>query len=150
MKSGTETTYMETIHSLQEDYENEISKLKGTVEKIKQNQLDTLDRSHIDVHNADQRIIKHNFEQQLSQMKQHYELLMDEMSRNFEQRKRDALQEHVRKYEDKIENLTALYEEDRRMLTDGIAQLGEEHLKELNEAKVPRKFVSVKTFALYF
>ncbi len=142
---------MNTINSLQEDYENEISKLKSTVDKIKLNQIENLDKTHSDVHSTDQRIMKQNFEQQLSQMKHHYELLMDEMERNFEQQKKDALQQQVEKYEKKMKEVNDLYEEDRSMLTDGITQIGEEHVHELNLAKVRFFFYfSVCLFVCFF
>ena len=140
MKSGTESTYIETIHSLQEDYENEISKLKETVEKIKKNQIENLDKANIgDIYNTDQRIVKQNFEQQLKQMEQHYQMLMNELGRSFEQNKKDSLQAQCDKYEKKLEEVTILYKKDREVLADEIFHIGQERTKETKAAKVSER-----------
>eukprot|EP00794_Sanderia_malayensis_P003343 gene3343-3832_t len=135
MKSGSEATYLETIDHLKEEYEHEITKLKESVDKIKMNQLESLERRHADVHNADQRIIKQNFEQQFSEMRQHYELLMADMKRNYEQQKKHAVEEQAKNYEKKMNELNALYEEDSQVLTNHIVQLNEEHYQVISDAK---------------
>lgn len=136
MKGGMETTYTETIKTLQEDYEHEISRLKDAIEKIKDKQLEHLDRNVDGAYNTEQRIIKQNFEQQISEMKRHYEMLMNEMGRSFEQQKRHWLEQHVEKYEKKIEDINALYEQERKVLTNEICAIEDEHAKQMDALMV--------------
>ncbi|XP_065053400.1 A-kinase anchor protein 9-like isoform X3 [Rhopilema esculentum] len=132
VKSGTEKTYMETIKTLHEDYENEISKLKEAIESIRDKQLESQDKNVLGIYNTDHMIIKQNFEQQIAQMKKHYEILMSDMEKNFEVEKRHWLEEHMEKQDKKLEEIKKSYEDERKDLHHEVIAMDDEHVKQLD------------------
>lgn len=135
-KSVTEKTYTDTIQKLHEDYENEIGKLKKAVEKYRHEELEKHDRNVSEIYNTDQRIIKQNFEQQLSELKKHYELMLSDLEKKFEVEKREWLEQNVDKYEKKVEKIKEMYEEERKELHNEIINLDDEHTKQMDSLMV--------------
>ena len=127
---------METIKTLHEDYENEISKLKEAIESIRDKQLESQDKNVLGIYNTDHMIIKQNFEQQIAQMKKHYEMLMSDMEKNFEIEKRHWLEEHMEKQDKKLEEIKKSYEDERKDLHNEVIAMDDEHAKQLDSVMV--------------
>ena len=135
-KSITERTYTDTIQKLHEDYENEIGKLKKAVEKYRHEELEKHDKNVADIYNVDQRIIKQNFEQQMTELKKHYELMLNDLEKRFEVEKREWLEHHVDKYDKKMEEIKKIYEEERKDFQNELITMDDEHTKQMDSLMV--------------
>lgn len=135
-KSVKEKTYTDTIQKLMEDYDSEIKKLKEAVEKYRKEELEKHDRNVEGIYNTDQRIIKQNFEQQMLELKKHYELMMSDLKAKLEIEKREWLEEHLDKHETKMEELKKMYEEERKEYHVGMLNMDEEHTKQMDSLMV--------------
>lgn len=149
-KSVSEKTYIDTIQKLHEDYENEIAKLKKAVEKYRQEELDKHDKNVADIYNTDQRILKQNFEQQISELKKHYEMILNDVEKKFEVEKREWLEQHVEKYEKKMEEIKKMYEDERKDLHNELINLDDEHTRQMDSLMVKILFAFFSTSAHMF
>ena len=135
-KSMKEKTYTDTIQKLMEDYDTEIKKLKEAVEKYRKEELEKHDRNVVDIYNTDQRIIKQNFEQQMSDLNKHHELELKDLKAKLELEKREWLEDHVEKYERKMEELKKMYEEERKEYHNEMLGMDDEHTKQMDSLMV--------------
>ena len=102
LNAGMDSTYQETIGKLQEDYENEIYKLKQTLEEVRKTQVEQLERTFGERQEAENQIALENFEKELAKLRQQHEELINDIKKECEEDKQTSLGEMKAQHDKKL------------------------------------------------